>query len=78
MSITPTVGDGFYITYIRRGERMSKRCLSEKDAQACLHSMMYDTIVDTTFKRWYFLPDKTILLHKPRMCDPKYKGRYLE
>ena len=54
------------------------RCLSDKDAQACLHSMMYDTIVDTTFKRWYFLPDKIILLHKPKMCDPKYKGRYLE
>jgi hypothetical protein len=77
MSITSTVGDGFYVTYIRRGERMRKRCHSTKEAEICLKSMMEDTIVDTNYTRWYFLPDKTLILHKPKMCDPKYKNRYL-
>lgn len=78
MSITPTVGDGFFVSHIRRGERMQKRCNTRQEAEICLKSMTEDIIVDTNYTRWYFLPDKTLILRKPRHTDPKYKCPYLD
>lgn len=77
MSITPTIGDGYFVSHSRRGERMRKRCKTMEEAKACLNSFINDIIVDTTRTRWYFLPDKTLILKKPKFTDPKYKCPYL-
>ena len=76
MSITPTVADGYYVTHMRRGIRMSRRCLSKKHAEECLRNMMEDIVVDLPRMRYYFHRDKIIILTKPNMTDPKYKCAY--
>ena len=78
MSITPTVGDGYYVTHIRHGERMSRRCLSLAHAQECLRNMKEDVVVDLPRKRFYFHRDKILILIKPNITDPKYKCPYEE
>jgi hypothetical protein len=77
MSITKTIGDGYFVSHSRRGERMRKRCKTIEEAKACLNSFINDVVVENTRTRWYFLPDKTLILRKPRLTDPKYKCRYL-
>lgn len=57
---------------------MQKRCKTSQEADLCLKSMMEDTIVDTNYTRWYFLPDKTLILRKPRHTDHIYKCPYLD
>jgi len=73
MSITPTVGDGFYVTHSRRGIRMSRRCLSQAHAEECLRNMIEDEVVDLPRVRYYFNRDKTMILKKPNMTDPRWK-----
>lgn len=76
MSITPTVGDGFYVTHSRHGIRMSRRCLSKKHAEECLKNMIYDVVVDLPKKRYYFQANQILILIKPNLTDPKYKCPY--
>ena len=76
MSITPTVGDGYYVTHSRHGIRMSRRCLSQAHAEECLRNMIEDVVVDLPRMRYYFHRDKIILLTKPNLTDPKYKCPY--
>jgi len=76
MSITETVGDGYYVTHSRQGIRMSRRCLSKKHAEECLRNMMEDVVVDLPRMRYYFHRDKIIILTKPNITDPKYKCAY--
>jgi len=76
MSITETVGDGYYVTHSRQGIRMSRRCLSKKHAEECLRNMIEDVVVDLPRMRYYFHRDKIIILTKPNITDPKYKCAY--
>lgn len=76
MSITLTVGDGYYVSHSRRGERMRKRCKTMEEANACLSSFINDVVVDTARTRWYFLPEKTLILRKPNHTSKKYKSPY--
>jgi hypothetical protein len=78
MSITATVGDGYFVSHIRRGERMQKRCKTLQEAELCLKSMMEDIIVDTNYTRWYFQPDRTLILRKPRHTYKQFKSPYLD
>lgn len=73
MSITPTVADGFYVTHSRRGIRMSRRCLSQAQAEECLRNMIEDEVVDLPRVRYYFNRDKTMILKKPNLTDPQWK-----
>ena len=73
MSITPTVGDGYYVTHMRHGIRMSRRCLSRTHAEECLRNMMEDVVVDLPKKRFYFQEKQILILIKPNTTDPKYK-----
>jgi hypothetical protein len=77
MSITPTVGNGFYITHMREGIRMSRRTRSYDEAEEVLRMMRYDQIVDLPRVRYYFHPNQILILRKPKLTDPKYKCRYL-
>lgn len=76
MSISPTVGDGFYVTHMRSGIRMSRRCRSFEQAQEALRSMQEDNVVDLPRKRLLFNPDKIFIIHKPNHSDAKYKCPY--
>ena len=77
MSITPTVGDGFYITHMREGIRMSCRTRTYHEAEETLRVMKEDLIVDLKRVRYYFHPDKILILRKPKHTNKKYKCPYL-
>jgi hypothetical protein len=76
MSITPTVADGYYVTHMRCGIRMSRRCLSKKHAEECLRNMTEDVVVDLPRMRYYFHRDKIIILTKPNITDARWKCPY--
>lgn len=76
MSITPTVGNGFYITHTRQGIRMSRRTKTYREAEETLRMMREDLIVDLPRVRYYFQPDKILILRKPKLTDLKYKNPY--
>jgi hypothetical protein len=76
MSISPTVGDGFYVTHMRAGIRMSCRCRSFEQAQETLCSMKDDVIVDLPSVRYYFQENQILILRKPKHTDKKYKSPY--
>ena len=78
MSITATVGDGYYITHMRQGIRMSRRCLSMEHAEECLRSMKEDVVVDLPRVRYYFHRDKIMILKKPNITDARWKTPYEE
>jgi len=77
MSITPTVGDGYYITHMRQGIRMSRRTKTYDEAEEVLRMMRQDLIVDLPRVRFYFHPDKILILRKPSFTNKKYKCPYL-
>jgi hypothetical protein len=76
MSITPTVGNGYYITHKRHDIRMSRRTRTYNEAVETLRMMKEDLIVDLPRVRYYFYPDKILILRKPKFTDPKYKCCY--
>lgn len=76
MSITPTVGNGYYITHKRHDIRMSRRTKTYDEAEETLRMMKEDLIVDLPRVRYYFHPDKILILKKPNHTDKKYKCRY--
>jgi hypothetical protein len=77
MSITPTVGNGFYITHSREGIRMCRRTKIYNEAEEVLRMMREDLIVDLPRVRYYFYPDKILILRKPTQTNKKYKCPYL-
>ena len=77
MSITPTVGNGFYVTHSREGIRMSRRTKTYDEAEETLRMMKEDLIVDLPRVRYYFHPDKILILRKPSFTNKKYKEPYL-
>ena len=77
MSITPTVGNGFYVTHKREGIRMSRRTKTYNEAEEVLRMMQDDLIVDLPRVRYYFHPDTILILRKPNKTDKKYKCPYL-
>lgn len=76
MSITPTVGNGYYITHKRHDIRMSRRTKTYDEAVETLRMMKEDLIVDLPKKRYIFHPDKIYIIIKPNFTDKKYKCRY--
>ena len=76
MSITPTVGNGYYITHKRHDIRMCRRTKTYDEAVETLRMMKEDLIVDLPRVRYYFHPDKIVILKKPNFTDKKYKCRY--
>jgi len=76
MGITPTVGDGYYVTHMRHGERMSRRCLTREDAEECFRSMVEDTVVDLPRMRFYFQENRILILRKPNLTDLRWKCAY--
>lgn len=78
MSITPTVGNGFFIHFEREGIVMRCRKRTREDAERCLKSMKEDSIVDLRSVRYYFQPNRILILRKPKITDPKYKCPYIQ
>jgi len=76
MSITPTIDDGFYVTHKRCDIRMSRRTRTQEEAEETLRMMKEDLIVDLPRVRYYFHPDKILILRKPNFTDPIYKCPY--
>ena len=76
MSITPTIDDGFFITYVREGIRMRRRNKTIKEAEETLRMMAYDTIVDLPRVKYIFNPDKIFIIRKPFHTAKKYKMPY--
>ena len=76
MSITPTVGNGFFIHFEREGIVMRCRKRTREDAERCLKSMKEDQIVDLPSIRYYFEPNRILILRKPNHTDRKYKEPY--
>jgi hypothetical protein len=76
MGITPTIDDGFYVTHVRHGERMSRRCLTREHAEECFRSMCEDVVVDLPRVRFYFQENQILILRKPHLTDPRWKGAY--
>jgi hypothetical protein len=62
MSITPTIDSGFFVTHMRSGIRMSRRCKTNTEAEETLRSMKEDTVVDLPKKRYMFHPDKIFII----------------
>ena len=56
----------FIVTYSRRGEFMRYSCKSLKEAQDKQREMADEAIVELTHKRYYFHPDKVMILHYPK------------
>jgi hypothetical protein len=77
MSITPTVGNGFYVTHKRCDIRMSRRTRTYDEAVETLRMMREDLIVDLPKKRYIFHPDRILIITKPNFTDKKYKCCYL-
>ena len=78
MSITPTVGNGFFIHFEREGIVMRCRKRTREDAERCLKSMKEDSIVDLRSVRYYFQPNRILILRKPNYTDPKYREPYIQ
>jgi hypothetical protein len=76
MSITPTIDNGFYVTHVRCGIRMSRRCRTLSQAEETLRTMKEDIVVDLPRKRFLFNPDKIFIIHKPSITNKKYKAPY--
>jgi hypothetical protein len=51
------------VTYSRRGEFMKYSCKTLDEAQAKLKEMAEEAIVELTHRRYYFQPDKVMILH---------------
>jgi len=77
MCITPTVGNGYFIHFERSGIVMRCRKRTLREAEKTLKSMAEDSIVDLPSVRFYFQPDKILILRKPNLTDPKYKEPYI-
>jgi hypothetical protein len=77
MSITLTVGDGYYITHKRCDVRMSRRTKTYREAEEVLRMMKEDLIVDLPRVRYYFHPNEILVLRKPKITDPKYKCPFI-
>jgi hypothetical protein len=73
MSITSTVGNGFFIHYERCGVIMRCRKRTRKEAEACLKMMKEDSVVDLNRVRYYFQGHQILILRKPKHSDLKYK-----
>lgn len=78
MGITPTIGNGFFIHYEREGIVMRCRKRTRKEAETCLEKMKTDSIVDLPSVRYYFQPNRILILRKPNHTDLKYKEPYLD
>lgn len=76
MSITESVG-GYFIHLEREGIVMRCRKRTRKDAEECLKQMREDIVVDLPRVRYYFHPDKILILRKPNHTDHKYKCPYI-
>jgi len=76
MSITPTVGNGFFIHFEREGIVMRCRKRTREEAERCLKSMKEDSIVDLRSVRYYFEPNRILILRKPNYTDKKYREPY--
>lgn len=76
MSITPTIDNGYFITYVREGIRMRRRNKTMKDAEETLRMMAYDTIVDLPRVKYIFNTDKIFIIRKPFHTAKKYKEPY--
>lgn len=60
------VSDGRYcVTYTRRGEFLNYSCKTLEEAQAKLHEMTNETIVELTHRRYYFQEKQIMILHYP-------------
>lgn len=53
----------YCVTYTRRGEFLNYSCHTLQEAQAKLHEMANEAIVELTHRRYYFQPDKVMVLH---------------
>ena len=53
------------VNYTRRGEFLNYSCKTLKEAQEKLHEMANEAIVELTHRRYYFHPDKVMILHYP-------------
>jgi hypothetical protein len=56
----------YIVTYSRRGEFMRYSCKTINEAQAKLKEMAEEAIVELTHRRYYFQPDKVMILHYPK------------
>jgi hypothetical protein len=71
-----TIHDGFYITDERHGIRVSRRARTYYEAVESLGMMKEDQIVDLPRVRYYFNPDKILILRKANHTNKKYKCPY--
>lgn len=76
MVICATVGDGFFIHFERRGIVMRCRKRTREEAEKIHKSMEEDVVVDLPRMRYYFQENQILILKKPNITDPKYKGTY--
>jgi hypothetical protein len=78
MSITHTVGDGYFIHFEREGIVMRCRKKTKPEAECCLKMMKEDSIVDLRSVRYYFQKNRILILRKPCMTDPTFRQPYLD
>jgi hypothetical protein len=76
MVICPTVGQGFFLHFERRGVVMRCRAKTREEAEKIHKSMEEDIVVDLHSTRFYFQENQILILHKPNHTDPKYKEPY--
>jgi hypothetical protein len=76
MSITPTVGDGFFVHAERHRVVMRRRCKTREEAEKVLKSMQEDSVVDLPRKRVYFQENRVLILKKPNLTDPQFRDAY--
>jgi len=76
MVICPTVGDGFFIHFERRGIVMRCRAKTREEAERLHESMKNDVVVDLKSTRFYFQENQILILKKPNHTDKRYKEPY--
>jgi len=76
MVICPTVGEGFFVHYERRGIVMRCRKNTRKEAEEVHRAMQEDPVVDLPRKRVYFQENQTLILKKPNITDPQFRDPY--
>jgi len=76
MVICATVGDGFFIHFVRRGVVMRCRARTREEAERIHTSMENDVVVDLSRVRYYFQENQILILKKPKLTDPNYKEPY--
>lgn len=76
-SITATIDEGFYVTHLRRGVRLSCRTKTREEAVVMLDKMVNDAVVCLRSKQIHFCEDKILIIKKGRMNDPKYRTPYI-